>query len=466
MEVHSLTMYVTGFFGSGSEAHGGVVSLAGTGTFLTDVRLHANSMAGLETRSIPNRGRVAYWDHFSLGILVSLANARNFEVADNYLCSEFQIFDTECEMPGAAFGLIRRNKIWNGAEVYRWCQANQMIFEQNECVSVSNNGGGGDIANYGEVPSSSHLWIAENSIRWTWGSDREVTTFDGGGSGYTGYHDAQHYGTSADHRPTIVLSTPTLDKDPSIYPGWALFVLDGPGAGQYRRIVQARSCTELVLDSQFVGVVPHASLLQMAPMRGQVIMFKNYIADTGVLQFYGQAMESIVAQHTHERTDGFISIGTVEGTYDDFHRNCSTASCQFGVNLQLQFLDNTVTESNHMWIWNQKQSQGEGNWDWHNMYNEYSFVAVGRNVLKSQWDGPMARNLVYRRNRVVGYGGFGISDKTTDVILESCDVVNTTVGIHINESTTNVMTRNNSVSNAIETGDVVLHNDVVGLVAK
>ena len=80
------------------------------------------------------------------------------------------------------------------------------------------------------------------------------------------------------------------------------------------------------------------------------------------------------------------------------------------------------------------------------MYNEYSFVAVGRNVLKSQWDGPMSRNLVYRRNTVVGYGGFGISDKTTDVVLESCVVTNTTLGIHINTSTSNVMTRNNSVT--------------------
>ena len=90
------------------------------------------------------------------------------------------------------------------------------------------------------------------------------------------------------------------------------------------------------------------------------------------------------------------------------------------------------------------------------MYNEYSFVAVGRNVLESQWDGAMSRNLVYRRNRVVGYGGFGIRDKTTDVIVESCDVVNTTVGIHINETTTNVMTRNNSVSNNVEADSVNL----------
>eukprot|EP01052_Picozoa_sp_SAG31_P000669 SAG31_NODE_19_length_35031_cov_42.510707_20_plen_129_part_00 len=121
-----------------------------------------------------------------------------------------------------------------------------------------------------------------------------------------------------------------------------------------------------------------------------------------------------------------------------------------------------------MWIWNQKESQGEGDWDWHHMYNDFSFVAVGRNVLSSQWDGPMSRNLVYRRNRVVGYGGFGFGDKTTDVILESCDVVNTTVGIHINESTTNVMTRNNTVNGAMKSDDItkppLVHcREVVGL---
>ena len=31
-----------------------------------------------------------------------------------------------------------------------------------------------------------------------------------------------------------------------------------------------------------------------------------------------------------------------------------------------------------MWTWKQTQSQGEGmDYDWHEMYNEYSFVAVG-----------------------------------------------------------------------------------------
>ena len=54
---------------------------------------------------------------------------------------------------GTAYGYVARNAIWNGAEVYRWCQANQIIFELNECVNVADNGGGGDIDNC-ERPAS------------------------------------------------------------------------------------------------------------------------------------------------------------------------------------------------------------------------------------------------------------------------------------------------------------------------
>ena len=231
----------------------------------------------------------------------------------------------------------------------------------------------------GEVPSTTHLFIANNHIHFTWGSDREVTTFDGGGSGYTGgLREQRMLPASEGGGALLTLATPTLTNS---LVGYAIWVLDGAGAGQYRRVLRAnyqQQPTQIIVDRAFVGLDPATSLLQAAPMRGQVIMYRNHIEDTGVLQFYGQAMESIVAEHVHERTDGFISIGTVEGTYSDFDRNCSTTSCNFGVNLQLQFLDNLVKESNHMWTWKQTQSQGEGmDYDWHEMYNEYSFVAVG-----------------------------------------------------------------------------------------
>lgn len=166
-----------------------------------------------------------------------------------------------------------------------------------------NNGGGGDIANYGQVPSSTHIWIANNQIKWTWGSDREVTTFDGGGSGYTGTHRSSEYDRPGS-LPIITLSMPILDASLRVN-GWALFVLDGPGSGQYRRVVQALSRTELVLDTLFVGLVPGESLLQLVPMRGQVIMYHNYIADTGVLQFceYGVSVFARAAHISNKSED-------------------------------------------------------------------------------------------------------------------------------------------------------------------
>ena len=41
--IADLTLYVTGFFGSGGEAKGGVVSLAGSGNRISNCRMRANS---------------------------------------------------------------------------------------------------------------------------------------------------------------------------------------------------------------------------------------------------------------------------------------------------------------------------------------------------------------------------------------------------------------------------------------
>ena len=556
-----LTFYVTGYFGTG-EAHGGVFSLAGTNTFLRSIRAHANSMAGFETKNTLSNGRISTWDFYSLGILVSLAAAQNFEVVDSELYSEFQIFDTECSAAngGTAWGHIARNRIWNGAEIYRWCQANQIIFEFNHATSVSNRGGGGDISSYGSPPSTSNLWIANNEIRFTWGSDREVTTFDGaGGDGlYTGY-------IAAVEGNDLVLSAPAQEGGAA---GWAVNVLDGDSAGQYGRVVSiSADRRRLTMDRQFRGITtvpinatiatdavkstppaclnltgewygsddpsvnisqtganvsmvgvwgfgdgnvsgatlimrtvntqhggykgtliggleddcnviawrsttpyarkghklppsppappppPHPtwngsvvpagqpqSLIHLQPFRGRTLFFKNFIADTGVLQMYGQAFEVIVAEHVHERTDGIVSYGVTEGAHDPW-ANCTTTACSFGANLMLQFLDNTYTESNHMWIWADASTTA--------CYNEYSFLAVQGNTLTAWWDGPLARNLIYRRNRVVGYGGFAIngnhegSGGPTDVLLESNVVVNATKAFFVNtSSTSNVVMRN------------------------
>ena len=42
---------------------------------------------------------------------------------------------------------------------------------------------------------------------------------------------------------------------------------------------------------------------------------ESMLIHTGVWQSYGQAKGVIVADHVHERTDGFVAIGVTEGTW-------------------------------------------------------------------------------------------------------------------------------------------------------
>ena len=94
-----------------------------------------------------------------------------------------------------------------------------------------------------------------------------------------------------------------------------------------------------------------------------------------------------------------------------------------------------------MWV-RGLQSQGEGAFQQHHYYNEYSFVCLGANRVPWWWDGPMARSVRYRGNTVVGYGGFGIGDKSTDILLEANSMINATKPMLINRtSTSNVMVR-------------------------
>ena len=76
------------------------------------------------------------------------------------------------------------------------------------------------------------------------------------------------------------------------------------------------------------------------------------------------------------------------------------------------------------------------------------FCCCGKECTQKPIRRAMSRKLVNRRSTIVGYGGFGISDKTTDVVLKSCVVMtrNTTLGIRINTSTSNVVTQNNSAT--------------------
>lgn len=124
------------YFAIGGEAHGGVVSLSGSGNMITDCRLRANSYFATEQENVDDRGRITTWNRFDLGILVSTKDATNFVVEDSDLFSQFQVFDSECS--SNSYGRITGNIIYDGAEVIRMCGTNQMIFEGNDATNGAN----------------------------------------------------------------------------------------------------------------------------------------------------------------------------------------------------------------------------------------------------------------------------------------------------------------------------------------
>lgn len=96
--------------------------------------------------------------------------------------------------------------------------------------TVGDVGGGSDIDNYGGVPSTSNIWHANNTQRFTWGSDREAMTLDGGETGAT----RTGYVTSA---RDIAVTLQVYGIESGAFAGWCINVIDGSGAGQWARIV-------------------------------------------------------------------------------------------------------------------------------------------------------------------------------------------------------------------------------------
>jgi hypothetical protein len=184
---------------------------------------------------------------------------------------------------------------------------------------------------------------------------REAMTLDGGeiSGGRTG-----HVITAARFGRSVTLRVYGIE--PGTLEGWCLNVLDGSGAGQWARIVSLVAGVdraEFELDTPLLGL-DASSLVQVEPMRGRLIFYRVQLQDAGVWQYYGQAKNVIAAENIFQRTDGFIAIGVNEGTHLAGDPNCSALACNYNTNVQLQYLENQVLESNHVWNRYAEQSQG------------------------------------------------------------------------------------------------------------
>ena len=184
----------------------------------------------------------------------------------------------------------------------------ESIIEGNDATgsSVISGGGGYNFAQ--------HLYHANNRIRNIRGNDREVMTFDG--------EDNVFYGTASMWNDTHVITPDCPGRPDSRYAGnnaagSQIMIVDGPGTGQYRRVVaadmppvspasgeagvsgqdvtkrtaaQTRECM-FELDKPFVGLenIPLSNItITIAAFTGLNIFDRNTFEDGGPFQFCKQ----------------------------------------------------------------------------------------------------------------------------------------------------------------------------------
>lgn len=112
----------------------------------------------------------------------------------------------------------------------------------------------------------------------------------------------------------------------NLFKGAFVYVLEGKGCGQYRKIIGGKGRT-LELDRSWDVELDDTSVISVHRTHDHQIFVNNQFTDGGIaLQLYGGAVENIIADNTATRAGGFLVTGL---------NACAT--------MYTHFLNNTVT---------------------------------------------------------------------------------------------------------------------------
>ena len=290
-----------------------------------------------------------------------------------------------------------------------------------------------------------HIAVLDNTYQFVFGNDREVMTFDDAGGSYYGALaavDGATLTTAADCKATT--------EEWGGWVGGAIVVLNGTGAGQWRRIAVAGVYTDpnvttnrtWVLDAPFT-VEPSTdaaapSYVEVMPFRGRIIFSRNQYDDVGAFQFYGHAIDVVVSENVMARGTGFLSWGQWRGWTPAGAETADepgiTGVMGNGVqpNVQTLFADNTVLEGNSWQNYNSTGGSGCGTpYCWYaptgtgsgpNVFVHLPMEAGGQPT-------PSATYLavVHRRNSALSNGGMWIGEGTWNAVVEDIALNNSDV---------------------------------------
>lgn len=342
----------------------------------------------------------------------------------------------------AKFGYIARNTIWNANAAHWFDDIKQVIFEHNTVRPAGTEmSWGNNIDNYSNGYCQ-HVFHAYNVFQHAYAGDRELMTFDPVNGEYFGAVQA-----SADGRGLALQKAPAGNGsvDTGILGGMAS-VLDGTGAGQYRRIVAVNNSSYVTIDKPFTTPLDSTSRVQLGPFKGRILFVGNRYEDGGGFQLYANAADVVVTDHHFARTEALLSWGR------------AASSHTYAPNLRIQFVGNIVEEANHMWNWNATYPYP------HPKTIEPYFIGVLGSDQDSQpcvppphgpahctpsaplpFQGAINHLIVIKKNEIMNNGGIDIRGHTTNCLVADNILTNCSVGVHVdNTHASHVLLVNNT----------------------
>ncbi len=155
------------------------------------------------------------------------------------------------------------------------------------------------------IDESHDLYEARNTIPFDYTNDREVMTLDGGGGAYAGPVGSVNGATL-----TLPAGASTYQWTANKWAGGGVFIIQGKGAGQYRRIV-THTLDNIQLDQPFTVDPDASSVISITTIRKHLFFVNNEVTDGGAYQLYGSAQNCVIAGLKMRRSNGIISRGSL-----------------------------------------------------------------------------------------------------------------------------------------------------------
>ncbi|WP_343670922.1 glycosyl hydrolase family 28-related protein [Chitinophaga sp.] len=197
-------------------------------------------------------------------------------------------------------GFIQRcrfEKTGGSVKTYMKIHPEGLIFE--DCYKQTNGYGYG-----ATIDESYDLYEARNSTPFNYINDREVMTLDGGSGGYFG-----KVGGATGNSIMLRKDGNTFQWTANKWIGGGLFIIDGKGSGQFRRIVK-HTIDRIELDEPFLVQPDTSSVISITTIRDHLFFVNNTATDAGAYQFYGSAQNCVIAGLKMQRSAGIIGKGS------------------------------------------------------------------------------------------------------------------------------------------------------------